>query len=90
MLCLFVDVIKKFQESAIFLVDRHVIIVSSSTCVIASMDNNDFQSMLTYAVSNIRHSGLSLKPEQVGAIQAVNCGKNIFVWLLTGFGKSLL
>ena len=48
-----------------------------------------FQSVLMYAVSNIKHPGLSLKPEQVAAIQAVNWGKNVFVWLPTGFGKSL-
>ena len=43
------------------------------------MDDNsgDFQSVLTYTVSKIGHPGLSLKPEQVAAIQAVYCGKDI-------------
>ena len=55
------------------------------------MDDNsgDFKSALTYSVSKIGHPGLSLKPEQVAAIQAVYCGKDVFVWLPTGFGKSL-
>ena len=39
------------------------------------MDYSDFMSDLMYAVSNIGHPGLSLKPEQVAAIQAVNCEK---------------
>ena len=67
----------EFQASTIFLVDGRVIIASSLPRVFASMEDCDFQSVLTYVVSNIEHPGLSLKPEQIAAnIHTVYCGKD--------------
>jgi len=31
----------------------------------------------------------ALQPEQVASISAVYKGKDVFIWLLTGFGKSV-
>ena len=74
------------HASAIFLVDSCVSFASSSTRTIASVYDN---SALMYAASKIGHPGLSLKPEQVAAIQTVYCRKDVFVWLVTGLRKSL-
>ena len=44
---------------------------------------------LVYAVARVGCSSLSLKPEQKECIKYIFDGKDVFVWLPTGFGKSL-
>ena len=50
---------------------------------------DEFESALKYALECTGNHGLSPKPEQVTAIRAVYDKKDVFVWLPTGFGKSL-
>ena len=51
------------------------------------MDNVD--SALQYALERLGQPSLSLKPEQISAIKSVLLGNDTFVWLPTGFGKSI-
>ena len=44
---------------------------------------------LVYAVARVGCSSLSLKPEQKECIKYIFDGKDVFVWLPTGFGKSI-
>ena len=44
---------------------------------------------LFFALQRLGSSGMHLKPEQVASISAVCKGKDIFIWLPTGFGKSV-
>ena len=49
----------------------------------------NFDERLKRAVSDIGMAGIQLKKEQKEAICHVMNGKDVFVWLPTGFGKSL-
>ena len=44
---------------------------------------------LVYALARVGCSSISLKPEQKECIQCIFDGKDVFVWLPTGFGKSI-
>ena len=44
---------------------------------------------LQYALERLGRPSLILKPEQTQAIKSVLMGKDTFVWLPTGFGKSI-
>ena len=44
---------------------------------------------LVYAVARVGCSSLSLKHEQKECIKCIFDGKDVFVWLPTGFGKSI-
>ena len=44
---------------------------------------------LSYALQRLGTPDMSLKPEQVASISAIYKGKDVFVWLPTGFGKSV-
>ena len=44
---------------------------------------------LAYAMKQIGKDGLPIKDEQKQAIQAVYKGKDVFMWLPTGYGKSV-
>ena len=44
---------------------------------------------LTYALRNVGCSSLSLKPEQKRCVSCIYEGKDVFLWLPTGFGKSI-
>ena len=48
-----------------------------------------FSESLTYALSSLKLSHLSLKSEQRSSMAAIYDGHNVFVWLPTGYGKSL-
>ena len=48
-----------------------------------------FLESLVYALSSLKMSHLSLKPEQRPSMEAIYDGRDIFVWLPTGDGKSL-
>lgn len=48
-----------------------------------------FDTALSYALKCVGKEGLKLKDEQKEAIKEVYDGNDVFVWLPTGFGKSL-
>ena len=48
-----------------------------------------FEGAIHYALERFVSTHLGLKEEQLKATRAVYEGKNVFVWLPTGFGKSL-
>ena len=53
------------------------------------MAKSAFHDSIEYGLSAIACSYLSLKDEQLSSVKAVYEGKDVFVWLQTGFGKSL-
>ena len=58
--------------------------------MMASFRNvRDFSSAISYALEKLAVPDLILKEEQRLSIQAVYDGKDVFVWLSTGFGKSI-
>ena len=50
---------------------------------------SSFQEALTYALEMLGCPELALKEEQKLAIHAIYSGSDVFVWLPTGFGKSM-
>ena len=48
-----------------------------------------FSESLVYALSSLKMSHLSLKPEQQYSMEAIYDGCDVFVWLPTGYRKSL-
>ena len=44
---------------------------------------------LVYALARVGYSSMSLKPEQKECIKCIFDGKDVFVWLPTGVGKSI-
>ena len=56
-----------------------------ATC---STDKN-FSAGLLYALKKLGRPNISLKKEQIMSVEAIYNGKDVFVWLPTGFGKSL-
>ena len=58
--------------------------------MMASFRNvRDFSSAISYALEKLGVPDLILKEEQRLSIQAVYDGKDVFIWLPTGFGKSI-
>ena len=49
-----------------------------------------FDQALNYALQSIGKGDLTLKKEQVEGVRYVYNGKDVFVWLPTGFGKSVI
>ncbi len=60
-----------------------------ATATVVSASSEDFSSALTFSLGQLKLPGLSLKEEQRAAIKAVYEGKDVFVSLPTGYGKSL-
>ena len=50
---------------------------------------SEFDHAVAYTLSRLGKSELKLKPEQRASIKHVYEGKDMFVWLPTGFGKSI-
>lgn len=50
---------------------------------------NNFELSLSYALSCLQLEGLEVKDKQKEAIRAIYDGKDVFLWLPTGYGKSL-
>ena len=48
-----------------------------------------FDEAMVYALGSIGKAGLSLKKEQRRAVRHIFDGEDTFVWLPTGFGKSI-
>lgn len=57
--------------------------------LLSSSASSEFSGALSYALSMLGTPGLTLKEEQKLAIRAVYGAKDVFVWLPTGFGKSI-
>ena len=55
----------------------------------ASSYDDGMSPCLSHALSCLKKEGLELKKEQVEAISLVSSGKDVFLWLPTGFGKSI-
>ena len=51
--------------------------------------STDLDSAISYALQRLGTPNLILKPEQRSVIESVCNGKDTFVWLPTGFGKSI-
>ena len=49
----------------------------------------DFEGALEYGPECIGRSTLTLKPQQVETVRHIYDGKDVFLWLPTGFGKSV-
>ena len=71
--------------------------VTFTSCYAAQLDqmaacegagDREFSRALDYAVQRVQTATFSPKPEQTAAIRAIYKGKDVFVWLPTGFGKS--
>ena len=77
----------------LFLVHGRVTIRHQTTPLklqqLSMCDEDEFESVLKYALECTASHGMSPKPEQVTAIRAVYDQKDVFVWLPTGFGKLL-
>ena len=50
---------------------------------------SDFEPSLSYALSCLKLGDLKLKDKQLEAIRSVYNGKDVFLWLPTGYGKSV-
>ena len=61
----------------------------SEVLVMASTAVSDFQADVSYALSCLKRSSLVLKSGQEAAIRDVYDGSDVFVWLPTGYGKSI-
>ena len=53
------------------------------------MADQVFDSGLVYALSCLKQDTLQLKPKQIDAIRSIYDGKDVFLWLPTGYGKSI-
>ena len=51
--------------------------------------SEDFDKALKYALCCIGKGNFTLKVEQLDAIKCIYDGKDVFLWLPTGFGKSI-
>ena len=49
-----------------------------------------FEDAVAFALRSIGRDSLKLKPEQLESIRHVAGGSNVFVWLPTGLGKSII
>ena len=48
-----------------------------------------FSDAVSYALKQLQMSQVSLKPEQRSSMEAIYDGHDVFMWLPTGYGKSL-
>jgi len=51
--------------------------------------NFDFNRALAYALSCVKQEGFCLKDQQVEAVKRLSEGKDVLMWFLTGYGKSI-
>ncbi len=55
----------------------------------AAVTQVSFEFHISYALSCLNRSDLKLKPGQKAGIRAVYDGSDVFLWLPTGYGKSI-
>ena len=56
----------------------------------ASSSDFGFSQCVFYALSQLQMADISLKKEQRSSMEAIFNGHDVFVWLPTGYSKSLL
>ena len=61
----------------------------SQTLTMDAIHGSTFDQSLTYALSKIGKPGIILKEEQRSVVRHIYYGKDVFLWLPTGFGKSI-
>ena len=54
-----------------------------------SSGGSSFSEALSYALQRLEMTQITVKEEQRSCMRAVYEGSNVFVWLPTGYGKSL-
>ena len=59
------------------------------TYVITAMAEAAFERQLAFSCERVGHANLSMKAEQKEAVWQLYNGNDVFVWLPTGYGKSL-
>ena len=69
-----------------FTITYHILCIPRFVVLMASLN---LEESLANALSTLGSSHLQLKEEQKKAVQAICEGRDVFVWLPTGFGKSL-
>jgi len=52
-------------------------------------DSSDFSQANSHALQQLSTPSMGLKSEQKASIKSVYKGKDVFMWLPTGFGKSV-
>ena len=76
-------------DDAIFCAVSIKFIVEKMASCCSREYTSSFQEALTYAQEMLGCPELALKEEQKLAIHAIYSGSDVFVWLPTGFGKSM-
>ena len=66
-----------------------IVMADASSSDLPFSSYQDFDDGVRYALSQLQKSHLKLKDQQLQAIHAVYSGKDVFVFLPTGFGKSI-
>ena len=54
-----------------------------------SSSDSQFAAAVSYALQKFGKAGIVLKPEQQQVVRHVYEGRDVFLWLPTGFGKSI-
>ena len=78
----------EFQETVYFCRRPRYFFVIKYRMVDDGENDDAFQRALSYTVRKVGKDGLVPKPEQTAVIKAIYGGKDVLVWLPTGFGKS--
>ena len=68
-----------------FLLPQVVFSIMAST----TFRGSTFSDAVSYALKQLQMSHVSLKPEQRSSMEAIYDGHDVFMWLTTGYGKSL-
>ena len=63
--------------------------VAFSIMASTTFRGSTFSDAVSYALKQLQMSRVSLKPEQRSSMEAIYDGHNVFMWLPTGYGKSL-
>ena len=63
--------------------------VSSKMAVMMAASEKAFEDSISYGLSRIGRPELTLKPQQLEAVRYIYEEKDVFLWLPTGFGKSV-
>ena len=53
------------------------------------MNKSDFQAAVAYAISSLQHDRLTLIDKQMEAVKMLYEGQDVFLWVPTGYGKSI-
>ena len=53
------------------------------------MNKSDFQAAVAHALSCLQHDRLVLRDKQLEAVKLLYEGQDVFLWVPTGYGKSI-